>query len=287
MKNEKEFLDDIKKCPKCGEDIKSVAKKCKHCGTDLRNWFVKHKVTTAVIAIFILFIFMVNTGKDKELNELKEANKENAERNERTKNLIDERYPDNNSKNEESIMKEPELIELSGVGQQASQKFTLEKGLSIFKMNHSGTSHFSMTLMDSNGQYIELLTNEVGSFDGSNAVGIAKEGEYILDVSADGNWAVEIEQPRPSTAEKLKKLEGSGQQASSFISLDKGLTTFKMTHDGASHFSMTLMDSNGQYIELLVNEVGSFDGSKAVGISKSGIYLLNISADGNWSTEIE
>jgi hypothetical protein len=55
-----------------------------------------------------------------------------------------------------------------------------------------------------------------------------------------------------------------------------------MTHDGDSNFAVWLLDDEGDKVELLVNEIGEFDGSKAVSIRKSGIYLLDISADGNW-----
>lgn len=193
-----------------------------------------------------------------------------------------------NSELKEEIIPEPAPIELSGTSQQATQKFTLEIGLSIFKMTHAGTSNFAITLMDSDGQRIELLVNEIGKFDGAKAVGIAKNGEYILDVSANGKWTVKIEQPRPTTAEsKPKTFTGTGQQVSPFVKLDKGLTTFKLKHTGKSNFAVLLMDKNGNREELLVNEIGDFDGSKAVGVSRSGIYLLDISADGAWTISVE
>ena len=155
-------------------------------------------------------------------------------------------------------------------------------------MTHTGTSNFSITLMDSDGQRVELLVNEIGKFDGAKAVGIAKKGEYILDISANGKWTVEIEQPRPTTAEtKPKAFTGTGQQVLPFVKLDKGLTTFKLKHTGKSNFSVLLMDKNGNREELLVNEIGDFDGSKAVGLSRSGIYLLDISADGVWTISVE
>jgi hypothetical protein len=47
------------------------------------------------------------------------------------------------------------------------------------------------------------------------------------------------------------------------------------------------MDKIGNREELLVNEIGDFDGSKAIGISRSGIYLLDISADGAWTASVE
>lgn len=98
---------------------------------------------------------------------------------------------------------EPTNISLSGEGQEASQMFTLTEGLSIFTMKHSGASNFAIWLMDSNGQIIELLVNEVGDFDGAKAVGISKSGDYILDINADGPWTVYISQPRSQIAQSV------------------------------------------------------------------------------------
>lgn len=183
---------------------------------------------------------------------------------------------------------EIEPIQLSGTGQQATKKFSLESGLAILRMTHSGQSNFAITLLDSNGEIVELLVNEIGSFNGAKAVGIRTKGEYLLDISADGKWSVRIEQPRPSTAPSIpKSFAGKGQQVSELFSIGKGLTTFKMIHDGSSNFAILLLDNKGQTIELLVNEIGAFNGSKAVGIKKGGIYLLDISADGNWTIDVE
>jgi autonomous glycyl radical cofactor GrcA len=182
----------------------------------------------------------------------------------------------------------PEPIALSGTGQKATSKFSLEKGLSIFRMTHDGDSNFAVWLLDDEGDKVELLVNEIGEFDGSKAVGIKKQGDYIFDIGADGRWTITIEQPRPSSAPSVPKtLKGKGQQASEVFSLDKGLARFEMTHDGDSNFAVWLLDDEGDKVELLVNEIGEFDGSKAVSISKGGIYLLDISADGNWGIAIE
>jgi len=181
-----------------------------------------------------------------------------------------------------------EPITLSGTGQEATSKFSLEKGLSIFRMSHDGDSNFAIWLLDDEGDNVELLVNDIGSFDGSKAVGIKKHGDHLLDISADGRWAITIEQPRPSSAPSVPKtLKGKGQQASETFSLDNGLARFEMTHDGDSNFGVWLLDDEGDNVELLVNEIGDFDGSKAVSIRKGGIYLLDISADGNWAISIE
>ena len=87
----------------------------------------------------------------------------------------------------------PEPITLSGTEQEATSKFSLEKGLSLFRMTHDGDGHFGVVLLNSEGDHIDLLANEIGEFDGSKAVGISKAGIYLLDISADGNWEISIE----------------------------------------------------------------------------------------------
>lgn len=182
---------------------------------------------------------------------------------------------------------EPSPISLSGTGQTATQKFRLEKGLSIFEMKHFGSSNFAIWLMNSQGQKEELLVNEIGDFDGSKAYGIEKAGDYLLDISADGPWSVTIKQPRPINADPVPlTLTGQGQKATKIFYLNKGLARFEMKHDGSSNFAIWLMNSQGEKEELLVNEIGTFDGSKAVGISRAGGYILDIAADGNWEVKV-
>ena len=182
----------------------------------------------------------------------------------------------------------PELnpINLTGAGQQASQKFTLEEGLSIFSLTHTGNENFIVWLLDGDGQKIKLLVNTIGLSNASlsEAVGIDKKGEYLLDIYTNGEWSVEIEQPRPSVADTDSRFfTGTGNQVSPFFKLDKGLVIFKLTHAGIANFIVWLIDSNGQSVELLVNEIGEFNGTKAVGINQSGLYLLNITAeDSTW-----
>ena len=45
----------MKKCKSCQSEIDDKAKKCPHCQTDQRNWFARHKIASAVLAILLLF----------------------------------------------------------------------------------------------------------------------------------------------------------------------------------------------------------------------------------------
>lgn len=56
-------IGQTKKCPKCNEDIQSMAKKCKHCGADLRNWFVRHKIVTVILALIVIGAIGSVSGK--------------------------------------------------------------------------------------------------------------------------------------------------------------------------------------------------------------------------------
>ncbi|MDD5693229.1 MAG: DUF4352 domain-containing protein [Patescibacteria group bacterium] len=56
------MAEETIKCPKCKEEIAKDAKKCKHCGADLRNWFVRHKIWTGVLAFILLAVIMGAAG---------------------------------------------------------------------------------------------------------------------------------------------------------------------------------------------------------------------------------
>ncbi|MCK4388487.1 MAG: hypothetical protein KAW00_06905 [Dehalococcoidia bacterium] len=94
----------------------------------------------------------------------------------------------------------PAIITLQGTGATATETFALEKGLSIFHMTHDGASNFIIWLYDRDGYSIDLLVNEIGPFDGSTVVGVtgqifdAAPGIHYIDVEADGNWEVTLEQ---------------------------------------------------------------------------------------------
>lgn len=169
----------------------------------------------------------------------------------------------------------------------------MESGLAIFKLTHQGNGNFSGTLLDSNGQraggFDSLLVNVIGPFEGSKAVQ-TKAGQHVIDLKAGGPWTITIEQPRPSSAPKTASFEGNSHASMDLFELSSGLKTFKMTHQGQGNFSVTLLNKEGArgagMDSLLANEIGAFDGSKAVRIPKDYIYLLQVNADGPWTIQV-
>jgi len=199
-------------------------------------------------------------------------------------------------------VKTPEPVTFKGSGSRALPKFGLLSGIAIFEMSHDGTANFIVELMSEAGETVDLLVNTIGSYTGTKAIGVqegallgAEPGMHLLNVQADGSWAITIRQPRFSSAPGLpQSFSGSGDGASTPFMLDEDIAMFTLTHNGSANFIVELLSAEGNLADLLVNEIGSYEGSKAVGIRNGaiigpqpGIHLLNITADGAWTVTIE
>lgn len=183
---------------------------------------------------------------------------------------------------------EERTIELAGQGRQASAKFNLAPGVCLLEVDNDGEGNFIVRLLDENGQEIDTPVNQIGPFKGQTSFAIDGARQYLLNVESSGNWTAKLSQPRPQAGQSLPTtLEGAGYQATPFIQLDTGLVVFKLNHNGQGRFKVRLADRNGNTIDHLVNELGEFAGSKPVSIEQPGLYYLNVSADGDWSIDVQ
>ena len=123
-------------------------------------------------------------------------------------------------------------IKIWGEGQQVSETFTLDKGLSVFEFEHRGDGHFSIWLMDEEGKE-DLIANDVGRFSGSKGVIVEKKGLYFVNVKADldAKWSIIIERSDKSQRSKTKRDEKSGPN-------QKKIRAWK-DENGMWHFSNT------------------------------------------------
>jgi len=51
-------------CKHCKKDIPEGAKKCPECQSDLRNWFIRHKIITGILGLFVLGVILSVTGAE-------------------------------------------------------------------------------------------------------------------------------------------------------------------------------------------------------------------------------
>ena len=91
-------------------------------------------------------------------------------------------------------VEEPTILEFSGHGNEATAAFHLESGLLRCDYRCQGEMNFIVYLLDSNGEMVALLANEIGTAEGSSATNIREPGNYLMDISADGDWTMVLTQ---------------------------------------------------------------------------------------------
>jgi len=179
-------------------------------------------------------------------------------------------------------------FEVAGKGDQVSQKFSLQAGLSIWQISNEGPSNFQISLLNPQGKEVAMTTNEIGNWHGTIAVRIPKTGDYLLNVRSSGNWSVAIREPRPETgvAKPVAK-QGKGSDVPVFVNLTEGLNIFRVQHTGDGIFRVKLFDRDGKLVEHVFAQIGPYEGSKAISLDKEGMYAVAVYANGSWSLKIE
>lgn len=179
----------------------------------------------------------------------------------------------------------------SGHGTTTTGLFTLGTGLLIAHATHNGQQSFSIELLSSSGSHVAYLATEDGSVNVQTATNIRSAGTYLLNIDADGDWTITLDQPHPTSAPGLpRSFNGHGTNITSFVLMRTGLVTFRMTHNGQHFYSFELLDVDGNTVDFLSYGIGAFNGSHATGITHDGIYFVTIdnSVEGaDWSISME
>ena len=91
---------------------------------------------------------------------------------------------------------DPDPTVFTGTGDKVLNT-NLEDGNYVFKMQHTGESNFIVWLHDDDDG-LDLLVNEVGTYSGEKLVKVGDgifelaPGAFIIEVTADGDWSIEI-----------------------------------------------------------------------------------------------
>ena len=91
-------------------------------------------------------------------------------------------------------VRKPEIepTALSGYGSKETEPIELESGLYDIKFTHDGRSNYVVQLVNEMGTQLDILANEIGSYDKTLGMSITNEGPYTFDVMADGNWSITV-----------------------------------------------------------------------------------------------
>lgn len=123
-------------------------------------------------------------------------------------------------------------------------------------------------------QMSELLVNEIGAYSGTVSYGLMGDESGMLQITADGAWTVQI---APITTAPLATgpLKGSGDAVYKY---EGPAAVASITHTGSANF--VVHQSDGTWPNLLINEIGPYEGSVPL---MAGPSLLLITADGAWT----
>ena len=169
----------------------------------------------------------------------------------------------------------------SGRGADVEPGLDLDGGLVVVEASHDGSSNFTVHLVGPDRDH--LFVNEIGRYDGETADDL-EFGEYALDVEADGSWEVEVRTPWVERGYDLP-VDESGTGATLLGPYEfEGVQTLTATHDGSSNFIVQVLPEIG-WGELVVNEIGSYDGSSTVRFDEPG--WIAVEADGDWTIEVQ
>lgn len=166
---------------------------------------------------------------------------------------------------------------LSGSGSTVVDGISTEKGLTIFEASYTGAGPFRVVFGDA------TIFDESGAYDGETA-SMAGEDEYTLEVEADGDWELEIRQPRPESGQSLpQSLSGEGDSVHGPFEFARknGVTA---THSGDGEFGVVAMPKRGWPNEI-INESGTYEGKET--FTFGGLGWIAVFADGEWTLEID
>lgn len=88
----------------------------------------------------------------------------------------------------------PAPASFTGAGTTATPKFSLKEGLIRVTLQHDGQHNFIVQLLDSTGKHVgSSWANETGVVNQTKAIRVPADGDYLLDITADGNWVIGIQ----------------------------------------------------------------------------------------------
>jgi hypothetical protein len=148
----------------------------------------------------------------------------------------------------------------------------------IITASHSGSSNFSLTVLDANNEMAELPVNTIGDYEGTTAFGLSTLGgeASAVEITADGDWEITFA-PISAAPEMADPQEATGDGVFRYTG---DAAIWNTAHDGESNFSITFLSDGSFGWNLLVNEIGAYGGTVPV---TAGPAVVVVTADGDWT----
>lgn len=151
----------------------------------------------------------------------------------------------------------------------------------------SGSSNFAVIPYDEDGENIDLLVNEIGSYSGRHLMvidDIFTESPAGFEVQSNGAWTITVFPVLPDYIDVHSASDGpyAGSGDDFFLMVNEdGENRAAITNGGSSNFVVFAVTSGR---DLLVNEIGSYEGT--VRTPNDEFILFSVLSDGNWTIDM-
>lgn len=187
-----------------------------------------------------------------------------------------------------SVIVKEKPIEFSGSGDKIISDVNIPSGNYKAVLSNNGRSNFIVKFYESsNDSYGDLLANEIGTYNGSVVI---RDGETtainggMLEVKSSGSWTIKFE--RISGTIDGKSISGSGDTVTGWFNGDGKRQVATFNNSGSSNFIVRVYNQYGDR-DLLVNEIGSYNGQATFTTSSTGKYYYEVISSGSWTISWE
>lgn len=296
------------KCKKCGEELVENARFCEACGekvtaeneqniqpipeTNPKKPLYKKPYFGVILAgAIILILCIINFSTNKNYSNSSERV---------TETTIAVESATKESDNKKSTTKEPTTAEpttekatekitepptekitnntsANGFWAEGSGDYVAENlnvtNYAVLHITHSGSSNFAVKLYKDD-TYEDLLVNTIGDYSGD--VLVEDSGKYELEITADGNWNITSD---GLSIDDTTSFSGTGDGVTGITSHSGG--NWHITNSGSSNFVVIEYGESLGYMELLVNEIGNYDGT--VKAESGDNIFFKVTSEGSWT----
>jgi hypothetical protein len=170
----------------------------------------------------------------------------------------------------------PPVLKTSGRGDKVV-KFAAQDEPTIATITNKGGTNFAV-ISYAGSAYGDLLVNEIGAYKGTVYI---EPGINRLKVTSSSSWTIVV---RPINQARhwdgTSKLSGTGDSVVWLTGASSGITT--ITNKSRSNFAVVAHSPEGEYLDLLVNDIGAYHGE--VLLPDADPMVLQVHAvGGTWS----
>ena len=133
-----------------------------------------------------------------------------------------------------------------------------------------------------NGVYITTLTNGVTNVWVITPNDGVKDEDGLVYLRGATPTILQATVTQSGSGSKVTTFTGSGDDVQSFTTYGSGIRIFSMRYTGSSNFIVWLENSDGDKLDLLANEIGSYSGKTSEKMGP-GKYYLDVQASGPWT----